>query len=186
MGCPKSSNVVVWACGAFLREDEHVAPSYHRHILEVLDDPLSVLSELDLLQQRMIFSCYELLSALSPCSSCGVMISEAKSCERAGGNVPLYKQLVAHGKACITSGFRIYQQKFSGEFHTTVRAFRAARLYCPVSIIVQEAQPTAALAEELKLFPFLNNDATIPGLVRELPLYLAIADGAVVSPVVRW
>ena len=54
---------------------------------------------------------------------------------------------------------------------------------------VRELHPTAASVEELKLFPFLNNDATISRLVRELPLYLAIADGAGVESEeakVRW
>ena len=54
---------------------------------------------------------------------------------------------------------------------------------------VQELHYTAASDEELELFPFPNNDATLAGLARELPLYLAIDDGAVVPSEdgkVRW
>ena len=100
--------------------------------------------------------------------------TEAKARERAGGNLPLYNQLVAHGIACISPGFRFYQHRFSGEFHTTVRAFRAATLCCPVQ--VQTLHPTAASVEELKHFSFLNNDTTITGFLHELPHYLAVAD----------
>ena len=100
--------------------------------------------------------------------------TEAKAHLQASGNVALYNQLIALGKACIAPGFRFYQQKFNGEIHKTVSAFRAARLCCPVK--VQELHPTAASVEELKLFFFLNNDP-ISELVHELPRYLAIDDG---------
>ena len=60
-----------------------------------------------------------------------------------------------------------------------VCAFQAARLCCQVQ--VQGLHPTTASGEELKLFPFVNNDATITGLVHELPHYLAIPDGVVVK-----
>lgn len=191
----------------FLRENENMAPSCRRHLLEIFDDPVSA-RDLEIELAAMIdagqhfvsatyylegdgplaFTCYERLSTLAHAVAVeSYPNTEAKAREHAAGNVPLYNQLVAQGKACITPGFRFYQQKFSGEFHTTVRAFRAARLCCPVQ--VQELHPTAASVAELKLFPFLNNDATIAGLVHELPRYLAIADGAVVESEegkVRW
>ena len=44
--------------------------------------------------------------------------TEAKARLHASGNVALYNHLVAQGKACITPGFRFYQQKFGREFHT--------------------------------------------------------------------
>lgn len=50
---------------------------------------------------------------------------------------------------------------------------------CPVK--VQELHSTAASVEELKLISFLNNDATIAGLVHELPHNLGIADGVKVQ-----
>ena len=78
-------------------------------------------------------------------------------------------------KACINPGFRFFQQKFSNEFHSVVRAFRSARLCCPIQ--VQQLRPTAASVEELRNFSFLDDDATIASLVDELPRYLAKADG---------
>ena len=41
--------------------------------------------------------------------------------------------------------------------------------------------PNAASVAELRKFSFLNNDATIDGLVNELPRYLAAADGTVIE-----
>ena len=81
----------------------------------------------------LAFSCYERLSALAHAVAVeSYPNTKAKPREHSGGNLPLYNQLIAHGKAWISPGFRFYRHKFSGEFHTTVRAFRAARLCCPV------------------------------------------------------
>ena len=40
---------------------------------------------------------------------------------------------------------------------------------------------TAASLEELRNFPFANDDATIANLAQELPLYLAASDGVTVT-----
>lgn len=83
---------------------------------------------------------------------------------------------MAKAKACINPGLHFFQRKFSQEFYENVRAFRSARLCCPVQ--VQQLRPTAASVEELRRFRFLDNDAIIQGLTAELPRYLAVADGA--------
>ena len=46
---------------------------------------------------------------------------------------------------------------------------------------VQALNPTAASLEELRNFPFANDDATIANLAQELPLYLAASDGVTCS-----
>ena len=127
----------------------------------------------------LIFTCYERLSAVSKavavdCYPNTVAVARLFS----DGNDALCKQLIAQGKACIQPGLRFYQEKFSGQFHETVRAFKAARLCCPVQ--VQSLAPTAASLEEFRNFPFITDD-TIANLARELPLYLAAADGVTVS-----
>ena len=63
--------------------------------------------------------------------------------------------------------------------HDLVRAFKSVILCCPVQ--VQNLHPNAASLAELRKFSFLNNDATIDGLVNELPRYLAAADGTVIE-----
>ena len=88
-------------------------------------------------------------------------------------------QLVTRTKQCISPALRFFQRKFSQEFHDLVRTFKSARLCCPVQ--VQNLHPNAASLAELRKFSFLNNDATIDGLVNELPRYLAAADGTVIE-----
>ena len=46
---------------------------------------------------------------------------------------------------------------------------------------VQNLNPTAASVEESRNFPFLENDNIIVNLARELPDYLAAADGVVMA-----
>ena len=53
-------------------------------------------------------------------------------------------------------------------------AFKAARLFCPVSI--QWLRPTDASVESLREFPFFDSDEIINGLKAELPDYLATAE----------
>ena len=96
---------------------------------------------------------------------------------QAVGNLPVYNQLVAKAKACINPGSQFFQRTLSQEFYENDRAFRSARLCCPVQ--VQQYRPTAASVEELRRFRFLDNDAIIQGLTAELPRYLAVVvDGA--------
>jgi hypothetical protein len=60
-----------------------------------------------------------------------------------------------------------------------VRAFKAARLCCPVQ--VQSLDPTAESLEEFRNFPFINDDTWIENLAEELPAYLVAADGVTVT-----
>ena len=86
---------------------------------------------------------------------------------------------LTQAKASIQPELDFYQQKFGVQFHDTVRAFKAARLCCPVQ--VQVLRITAATLEEFWNFPFPNNDATIANLARKLPQYMAAAAGVTVS-----
>ncbi|EDO26029.1 predicted protein [Nematostella vectensis] len=75
----------------------------------------------------------------------------------AKADVSRTRKLIAQAKACINPGFRFYQQKFSVQFHDTVRAFKAARLCCPIQ--VQTLRPNAASIQELKQFSFISDSA---------------------------
>ena len=86
---------------------------------------------------------------------------------------------MTQAKAYIQPGLKFYQQKFSVQFCDTVRAFKVARLCCPMQ--VQHLHPTAASLEKFRNFPFLDNDNIIANLARELPDYLAAADGVVME-----
>lgn len=178
----------------FLREND-ISPVCRANLLELFDD-VNNLRDLNIELAAMIdagrhfvaatyylegdgplvFTCYERLSALSHAIAIESYPNlEAKARHYANGNNQLYNQLVAQGKACINPGFRFYQTKFSLQFRDIVRAFKAARLCCPMQ--VQQLHPTAASIQELKLFGFFT-DVEIAQLVGELPLYLAIVDGA--------
>jgi hypothetical protein len=132
----------------------------------------------------LVFSCYERLSALAHAIAIeSYPNTEAKDQEHAAGNMPLYMQSVG----CTSKGLhfpRIHvlpaqiQCGISIQFHNIVRAFKAARLCCPVK--VQELHPNSASVQELKQFGFFT-DVAIAQLVEELPKYLAIADGVVIE-----
>ena len=129
----------------------------------------------------LVFTCYERLSALAHAIAIeSYPNTEAKARQHAGRNMALYKQLVAQAKACINPGFRFYQQKFNVQFHNIVRAFKAARLCCPIQ--VQALHSTATSVQELKQFSFIT-DAEVVQLVEELPNYLDLAtvDGAAIE-----
>ena len=127
----------------------------------------------------LVFSCYECLSPLANAIAVeSYPNTEAKAHKHAGGNMVLYNQLVAQAKVCINPGSRFHQQKFSVQFHGTVRAFKSSRLCCPMQ--VQALQPNAASGQELKQFSCITN-AQILQLVEELPKYLAMAYGAVIE-----
>ena len=121
----------------------------------------------------LIFTCYERLSAVTRAVAVGnYPNTTAVAREIAGGNAVLCNQLMAQAKACIQPGFQFYHQKFSVQFHGTVRAFKAARLCCPVQ--VQALNPTAASLEELRNFLFANDDATTANLAQELHIKLSV------------
>ncbi|CAH3036193.1 unnamed protein product, partial [Pocillopora meandrina] len=145
----------------FLRENDEVSPANRRRLLEIFDDPQSCQDlrlELAALVDAgvnfvnatyylegdgpLIFTCYEQLSAVTRAVAVGnYPNTTAVAREIAGGNAVLCNQLMAQAKACIQPGFQFYHQKFSVQFHGTVRAFKAARLCCPVQ--VQALNPTA-------------------------------------------
>lgn len=128
----------------------------------------------------LIFSCYERQASVSHSVAVDAYPNlEGVASRQANGNLALCNQLVTRTKQCISPGLHFFQRKFSQEFHDLVRAFKSARLCCPVQ--VQNLHPNAASVAELRKFSFLNNDATIDSLVNELPRYLAAADGTVIE-----
>ena len=99
----------------------------------------------------LIFSSYELVSTLTHDAVIDAFPNvEGMSRRHADGNIAVYNQLAAKAKAFITPGLRFYQRKFSQEFHGLVRAFKSARLCCP--ILVQELHPTAGSLQEPRNF----------------------------------
>ena len=182
----------------FLRENAEISPANRRHLLEIFDSQDShqkLRLELATLVDAgvhlvkatyflegngpLIFACYERLSAVTQAVAVdNYPNTTAVAREIAGGNVVQFNRLMAQAKAYFQPGLQFFQQKFSVQFHDTVRAFKAACLACPVQ--VQTLNPTARSLEELRHFPFVT-DTTIANLAQELPLYRAAAKGVTVT-----
>eukprot|EP00112_Aurelia_sp_Birch-Aquarium-sp1_P014586 Seg3162.1 transcript_id=Seg3162.1/GoldUCD/mRNA.D3Y31 product="hypothetical protein" protein_id=Seg3162.1/GoldUCD/D3Y31 len=179
----------------FLAEIEGLVPATRDHLLELFNDQENV-SDLKLElaafidggksfvtttyylegEGPLVLTCYQQLTALAQAVGIGSYPnSHAVALERANGDQVLFNQFMAQAKSCIRPGFLYYLEKFNVEFHDVVRAFRGARLCCPVQ--VQSLNPTADSLQLLRNFPFLDDDTIIAGLVEELPMYLALVDG---------
>ena len=60
-----------------------------------------------------------------------------------------------------------------------ITAFKDGRAMYPVTLLCFRL--TRATVEALRIFPFLDNDATIGGLFRELPQYIAATQDVVIE-----
>uniref|UniRef100_A0A1X7VDE4 HAT C-terminal dimerisation domain-containing protein n=1 Tax=Amphimedon queenslandica TaxID=400682 RepID=A0A1X7VDE4_AMPQE len=86
------------------------------------------------------------------------------------------KQLKVYAKSCAQLGYAYFNTKFSIDLKDALLIFKVARYSDPVK--VTELQPRCCDIDDLKALKFLaeNND-TIDGLKRELPVYLSKASG---------
>ena len=178
----------------FLEENASLSPITRQHLLDIFSNPqdlqdlrleLAAIVDAGVYFVKstynlegdgpLIFSCYEHLSAVAQAVGIGhYPCTLAVARDIANGDVALQNRLLAQAKACIQPGLTFFQEKFSLQFRNTVRAFKVARLCCPVQ--VQHLLPNAAALQEFKNFPFVD-DNTIDNLAAELPAYLAAADG---------
>ena len=151
----------------FLHRNEEISPANCRHLLEIFDpeslqklhlEPTVVIDAgvhfVNATYYQgdgpLLFSCCERLSAIAHAFAVDhYPNTEAVAREIAHGNAALFNRLIAQTKAYVPPGLNFYQQKFSVQFHDTVRAFKAARLCCPVQ--VQALRATAATLEELAI-----------------------------------
>ena len=144
----------------FLKENDNLSPVCRANLLEIFDDPATARDlQIELAAMidagkhfiqaayylegdgPLVFSFYELLSALAHAIAIeSYPNTEAKARQHSRGNIALYNQLVAQAKACINPGVRFYQQKFSVQVLNIVRAFKAARLCCPVQVHFDQKQ----------------------------------------------
>ena len=82
--------------------------------------------------------------------------------------------LERRAKACVELAITWFQRKFNVDLYDLLMPFKAARLFCPVS--VQWLRPTHTSVESLRAFPFLDSDEIINGPKAKLPDYLAAAE----------
>ena len=122
----------------------------------------------------LIFSCYEKVSAVNQACQAPHYLNvhtTAITREDPGQNVAALER---RAKACVEPAITWFRKKFNVNLYDLLMAFKAARLFCPVS--VQWLRPTDASVESLRAFRFLDSDAIINGLKAELPVYLAAAE----------
>lgn len=130
----------------FLRENENLSPATRRHLLEIIDnsqDLRDLRLELGIIVDAgvhfvkatyylegdgpLIFSCYERLSAVVHAVGVAHYPSTlAIAQEIANGDAVLQHQLITEAKACVQPGLIFFQEKFSVQFHTIVRAFKVS------------------------------------------------------------
>ena len=89
-------------------------------------------------------------------------------------------------QCCQTNSESLYPARLSilsPEVQCPVSRYSTSFQSCAplLPVQVQALNPTAASLEELRNFPFANDDATIANLAQELPLYLAASDGVTVT-----
>ena len=82
----------------------------------------------------------------------------------------------------VRDAMHCFLHKFNVDLVDTVQAFKAAaRLMCPAAATAPlPAQPNTwsfHLPQQLRAFPFLNEDIIMDGQGRELPAYFARAEG---------
>ena len=75
--------------------------------------------------------------------------------------------------------FSGFCKRFSVQLYDLRAAFKAARITCPVA--VQWMRPTVATVSALRIFPFLNSDRTIDGLIARPPDYVPATLDVVVT-----
>ena len=186
----------------FIRQvaTENIAPQIVAQIQDILSDKqrwinlqLELTAVVDIVEQfvkatyylegdgPLVFSCYERWqTAAEACQAPHFPNVRAVSSAIVREN-PI-EQAVAfeeRAKTTVNPAIQWFLRKFKMELYEIVRAFKVARIMCPV--VVQWLRPTAANIETLRIFSFLNSDVTINDLITELPNYLAAAHGVVVA-----
>ena len=152
----------------------------HLELAAIVDDGIHFVKSTYSLEGDgpLIFSCYEHIPAVAQAVGVGhypCTLAVAREIAHSDA-ATLQARLIDQAKACIQPGLNFFQENFSFQFRNIVRAFKVARLCCPVQ--VQLLMPNAAALQEFKNIPFVD-DNTIANLAAELPAYLAAADGIV-------
>ena len=177
----------------FLQEaaTEKIDPNIVRQLQDLLSDPESLVNlKLELAvtidvgehfvkatyflegDGPLVFSCYEKLKAVAEACQAPYFPNVRAVVAAIVNEDPNQRAaaLEQRAKACVQPAIQRFLRKFNVDLYDAVTAFKAARVMCPVT--VGWLRPTRASVEALRIFPFLDNDATIDGLVRELPQYI--------------
>ena len=129
----------------------------------------------------LVFPCYEKLKAVA--ETCQAPhFPNVRAVVAAIANEDPNQSAAAleqRAKACLQPAIQWFLRKFNVDLYDAVTAFKAARVMCPVT--VGWLRLTRASVEALRIFPLLDNFATIDGLVRELSQYIAAAEDVAIE-----
>ena len=114
----------------------------------------------------LVFSCYEKLKAVAEVFQVPYFPNVRAVVAAIVNEDPNQRAatLEQRAKACVQPAIQCFLRKFNVDLYDAVTAFKAARVMCPAT--VGWLRPTGASVEALRIFPFLDNEATIDGLVR--------------------
>ena len=125
----------------------------------------------------LVLRCYEVLSILNASIHTAhfpkVVVVADKLVGR--GSAACVQQYMHYGKSCVKPG--LFVSKFGNDLSGSGLAFKAAEFFLPWKVI--EIQLTAASADDLKAYPFLNEQTILGNLKCELSIYMAKAAGVI-------
>ena len=123
----------------------------------------------------LVFSCFERLQTVA--NACQVPhfrnVHAVAVVITAGDPTKNIAALEQEAKRSVESGIQWFLRKFNADLCKKLSAFKAARVMCPEAM--QWLRPAPATVQGLRLFPFLDGNHEINGLITELPNYVAKA-----------
>ena len=128
----------------------------------------------------LVFSCIERLQTVA--NACQVPhfrnVHAVAVAITAGDPTKNVAALEQEAKRSVEPGIQWFLRKFNADLYNfTLSAFKAARIMCPEAAL----RPTPATAKGLRLFPFLDSNHVINGLITELPNYVAAAQNVTMA-----
>ena len=123
----------------------------------------------------LVFSCFERLQTVA--NACQVPhfrnVHAVAVAITAGDPTKNVAALEQEAKRSVESGIQWFLRKFNADLCKKLSAFKATRIMCPEAM--QWLRPAPATVQGLPLFPFLDGNHVINGLITELPNYVAAA-----------
>lgn len=126
----------------------------------------------------LVFSAYEEISTLrAVVANAHHPNANAVAAKLSSGRAVLKQQLIDYAEVCVKPAYEYFERKFDHDegLQRAVSLFKYARYFDPVKI--GELKPSCNDIDNLRVFPMLDNDAALDALKKELPRYMAIADG---------
>ena len=128
----------------------------------------------------LVFSCIERLQTVA--NACQVPhfrnVHAVAVAIAAGYPTKNVAALEQETKRSVEPGIQWFLREFNADLYNfTLSAFKAARIMCPEAAL----RPTPATAKGLRLFPFLDSNHVINGLITELPNYVAAAQNVTMA-----